>query len=185
MAEPFARRGWPLWAKVALPVAVLVAVIAAVGPDEPVDPPGSGSGSDAVTTPQVIAPAKASYALGETARTGDFDVTVLEFRDPQAPGPFLLPKDGDHFVSVDVHVANRTATPQTFSSLLGLHLVDGTDRQFDAALGDVSPPPPDGEVPPGGAVRGRSLFEVPDGTTGLRLRVQGRPDAQGVVFTLA
>jgi hypothetical protein len=174
-------RDWPRWARIALPVAVLVAVVMAIAltsggnDDAPSATPGTGA-----------APAtKALYATGETAPTGDFDVTVYGARDPQEPGEFLKPQPGMHFVSVDVQVANRSSRQRPFSSQLGFHLLDPADHEFDTTFGETTPQPPDGDVPPGQSLRGFVVFEIPDGTTGLRLRVQGSLTAPAVTFALS
>ena len=175
--RPAERRVWPAWAKIALPVAVLVAIAAGLTSD---DEPTSGSAGQPSTP---VAPSR-SYALGETARTGDFDVTVHGFSDPQAPGQFLRPQPGMHFVSVDVQVANRTPAQQAFSSLLGFHLLAGRDREFNLTFNDITPGPPEGEIPVGQSMRGFVVFEVPDGAGDFRFRVQGSFTASDVQFTL-
>jgi hypothetical protein len=89
-----------------------------------------------------------------------------------------------HYVSVDVEIRNRGSKPQAFSSLLGFHLLDGRDRQFDEVLTDIAPGPPEGQVAVGAALRGLVVFEVPDGTSGLRFRAQGTVAGTGVLFGL-
>jgi hypothetical protein len=54
---------------------------------------------------------------------------------------------------VDVQEANRSSTQQTLSSTLG-YLLDSSNRQYDLALTTIKPGPPEGEIPPGEAVRG-------------------------------
>lgn len=130
--------------------------------------------------------AKTTYKVGDTAKTGDFDVTVYGVKDPQTTSnQFDKAAAGSHYVSVDVQIANTGSKQQTFSSLLGYHLVDAANRQYDIKITTVTPGPPDGQIPAGGAVRGLVVFEVPDGTTGLRLRVQGSLTASGAFFTLS
>ena len=124
------------------------------------------------------------HVLGETVRSGDFDITVHGFSDPEAPGEFLKPAAGRHFVSVDVEVANRTSRPHSFSFLLGFHLLDARDNQIDATFGDVKPPPPDGDIAPGQSLRGRVLFETADGTSGFRFKAQGSLTEPGALFPL-
>ncbi len=169
-------RVWPLWARVALPVVLVVALVTVLTQG------GNDTGDTGDTTSD---PPARTYSLGATARSAEFDVTVFGFKDPQPPGQFLKPSPGTHYVSVDVQLANRGSTQQNFSSLLQIHLVDDSNRQYDPTFGEVTPPAPDGEIPSGQAIRGNSLFEVSDGTTGLRVRVQGSLTAAGVYFSLA
>jgi hypothetical protein len=130
--------------------------------------------------------AKTVYKVGDTAKTGDFEVTVYGFKDPQTTtNQFDKPAAGNRYVSVDVQVANRGTTQQAFSSVIGLHVVDGANRQYDIEFTTVEPKAPDGQIPAGGAVRGLAVFEVPEATTGLRLRAQGSLTASGAFFNLA
>jgi len=132
---------------------------------------------------------KASYAVGETASTGDFEVTVYGFENPQPSGnEFVTARPGWHYVSVDVEITNPDSEDQqSFSSLFGFHLLDGENRQYDEDLFDagLEPGAPGGEIAAGQSVRGFVAFEVPDGTSGLKLRVQGSLTASGAVFDLA
>lgn len=129
--------------------------------------------------------ARTVYKVGDTARTGDFEVTVYGFKDPQSTSnQFDKPASGNRFISVDVQVANKGSAQQTFSSVLGFHLVDSANRQYDSKITTVEPRAPDGQIPAGGAIRGMAMFEVPEGTTGLRLRVQGNITASGAFFAL-
>jgi hypothetical protein len=170
-----AWRAWPLWARVAIPAVLVIAVVFALTRGGDDDTPATASGPSASKT----------FAIGDTARSDAFDVTVYGFKNPQAPGQFLKPSPGSHYVSVDVQLANRGTSQQNFSSLLQVHLLDGSNRQFDPTFGEIAPPAPDGEIPPGQAIRGQVLFEIPDATTGLRVRVQGSLTAAGAYFTLA
>ncbi|MDQ6949092.1 MAG: DUF4352 domain-containing protein [Actinomycetota bacterium] len=133
-------------------------------------------------------PRKAIYNVGDTASTGDFKVTVYDFKNPQPPAKeFNTPKAGMHYVSVDVQITNPDSTKQRlFSSLLGFHLLDAQNHQYDEDLSAASltPGPPEGEVAAGQSVRGFTAFEVPDGVSWLRLRVQGGITAAGAVFNL-
>lgn len=171
---------WPEWARYAVPIGV--AVVLLIGLAVRADRRDAGGGGRSGPAP---ASEVKTYAVGETARTGNLDVTVLGFKDPQPPGPFIPPGAGNHFVSVDVQLANRGANAQGFSSLLQLHLADAADRQFNSTFGEVTPPAPDGDIAPGGTIRGMVLFAVPDGTTGLRFRVQGTLGGPAVTFALA
>ena len=184
------RRRWPLWAKIGVPVALIIVIGAAASSGSKKNSQTSnstvaGDQGSASTAKSSTPPAKSNYSVGETAKTGDFEVTVYGSKDPQPASQFDRPAAGSHFVSVDVQVANRGSKQQTFSSLAGFHLVDSANRQFDEEIAsDVKPGPPDGQIPAGEAVRGTVVFEVPDGTTGLRLRVQGNLTASGAFFSL-
>ena len=147
-------------------------------------------GAAAPTTPASPAsPTKAVYNVGDTAKTGEFTVTVYAFKNPQpSANSFIQPDPGMHYVSVDVQMTNTDSkTQRAFSSILGFHLVDAQNRQYDIDLFDagLKPGAPGGTIASGQSVRGFVAFEVPNGATGLKLRVQGNLTAAGALFNLA
>jgi hypothetical protein len=90
-----------------------------------------------------------------------------------------------HYVSVDVQMTNPGTSQVAFSSLIGFHLLDSVNRQYSESItSGLTPGPPDGEIAGGQSIRGFVVFEVTDGTTGLRLRVQGSLTAAGALFRL-
>jgi hypothetical protein len=82
---------------------------------------------------------------------------------------------------------NPLREQQSFSSLIGFHLLDAQNRQYDEDIfgAGVTPSAPDGEISGGMSIRGIVVFEVPNGTTGLRFRAQGSFTAAGAVWTLS
>jgi hypothetical protein len=124
------------------------------------------------------------YKVGQTAKSADFKFTVYSAVEGPAPGPFAS-KPGTHIVAVDVEVINPDSQQRAFSSLLGFHLLDRQKHQYNETLtAGLSPPAPDGQIPPEGSIRGMVGFEVPDGTTGLRFRAQGEITANGAIWML-
>jgi hypothetical protein len=98
---------------------------------------------------------KKCCGVGDSGMTSGFKVTVYGVTDPQPPafqvGSAPL---GLHFVSVDVQVANPSRSSKPFSSLFGLHLLDSNNRSYNEALiVGLQPAPPNGQVPPEGALR--------------------------------
>jgi hypothetical protein len=131
---------------------------------------------------------KKCCTIGDTGTTSGLKVTVYGVMDPQPPPnpDFGAAPAGMHYVSVDVQVANPSKDNVSFSSLIGFHLLDSKNRQYDETITlGLQPSAPDGQIPPQGAVRGFVAFQVPDGTMGLKLRVQGSLTASGVVFRLS
>jgi Domain of unknown function (DUF4352) len=131
---------------------------------------------------------KTCCTIGDTGTSSGFKVTVYGVTDPQPPPnpDFGAAPAGTHYVSVDVQIANPSKDNVSFSSLIGFHLLDSKNRQYDETLViGLTPPTPEGQIPPQGAVRGLVGFQVPDGTTGLKLRVQGSITASGVMFRLS
>jgi hypothetical protein len=149
-------------------------------------PDSSGPGTLNPSTAASLS--KNLYNVGDTAKTGDFEVTVFGFTDPQPSGnEFLEPSPGMRFVSVDVQITNPDSKDQQlFSSLLGFHLLDDQNFQYGEDLMDagLTPGAPDGEIAAGQSIRGFVAFEVPEDASGLKLRVQGSLTAAGAVFNL-
>jgi len=150
-------------------------------------PDASGPGSLSPSTAASLT--KNLYNVGETAKTGDLEVTVYGFTNPQPPvNESYEPSPGMHFVSVDVQITNPDSRDQqSFSSLLGFHLLDDQNFQYgeDFADAGLTPGAPNGEIAAGQSIRGFVAFEVPDTASGLKLRVQGNITASGAVFDLA
>jgi hypothetical protein len=125
------------------------------------------------------------YEPGQTADSAGLEVTVYGIQEPWAQ-VHQFPDPGTHYVAVDVQIKNTQRKQRTFSSRLGFHVVDGTNRQYDTNPGcaGLEPPAPDGQIPAKQPVRGYVCFQVPDGSTKLKLRVQGTVTTEGVVFKL-
>jgi len=167
-------------------LAVCVAVLGAGADKAAKDLQAGGAGGRPANVTPATAPAPTTvYNIGDTAKTGDFEVTVYGFNNPQTTAnQFDKPAAGNRYVSVDVQIANEGSKQETFSSLIGFHLVDGANRQYDVRITTVEPKAPEGQIPAGGAIRGVAVFEVPDRTTGMRFRVQGSLTASGAFFAL-
>jgi len=132
-------------------------------------------------------PPAAKYKIGDSTTTAGVRVTVYALHDPQPPGPLrTTPPTGEHFVTVDVQVNNPGTTPIVLSSLAAFHLIDKMNNEYARITAPgLQLVAPDGRFAAGRSVRELVLFKVVNGTTGFRLRFQGRPTDPGVVFTLS
>ena len=126
------------------------------------------------------------YAIGETAHTGEFDVTVHGKQDPYvSSNEFDTPPDGQRFVAVEATVTNTSDEPTGISTLVGTELLDQLDRPWSIALAGLDLPQLDAiTVAPGEARRGWVVFAVPPDATDLRIRIKGNLTANGSVFQL-
>lgn len=88
------------------------------------------------------------------------------------------------YVAVEPNVVNTRDEVQSFSTLLGLELIDSLGQRWNIALAGMDRPKLDGDVAPGSNGRGWQVFEVPADATGLRLKVQGSLTATGIEFQL-
>ena|SRR5438128_2726911 len=174
-----------------LALIVIIVIIAAVaggggGKSKTASPGTAPDNTSASTTTTAATSSGALYKFGETAQTGGLDVTVYGAKDPQPPtNQFSTPTAGSHYVAADVQITNPTTSQVAFSSLIAFHLLDSVNRQYNESItSGVTPGAPDGEIAGGQSIRGFVVFEVPDGTTGLKLSVQGGLTAAGAVFSL-
>ena len=129
--------------------------------------------------------------MGETAHTGDFDVTVNSVTDPLvSDNQFLTAGPGNRFVAIDVTMSNTSNESKPVSSLLSFELTDSEGRKYDLSILGTSAAGVtgsiDGDVPPQTQRRGTIAYEVPETiATGLQLRVKGDFTAGGTVFQIS
>lgn len=110
-----------------------------------------------------------TFNVGDTVALGDWTVTVNGVTDPfTSSNQFDTPQG--RYVAVDTTVANNSGSPATVSSLLCFELRDSTGRSYNQALVAGGGAAPDGEVDPGGVLRGDLYYDVPTGVSGLQLR---------------
>ena len=122
------------------------------GPD---DTGTAGSGSNRV-------------GVGQPVEVGDLTFTVLAIRD--VPGDeFIAPDPGNRFLGVQIEAVNNTDEAEVVSSLAQFSLRDGTGQQYDQAITTSEVASLDGDVLPGGRLRGEIVYEVPLTATGLEL----------------
>jgi hypothetical protein len=187
------KRRWP-WIVLAVIVAVIVAGVLAGSPEEEAAPsapaadaPANAPAADApAAEPAGPAPSSGPLTVGSTDNTSGFDVTLLQYVDQwQSTNQFESPSAGMRYVAVELNMVNTRDEVQTFSTLLGLELIDSLGQRWNIALAGVDLPKLDGDVAPGSNIRGWQVFEVPADATGLRLKVQGSITASGIEFQLS
>lgn len=152
-------------------VAAILAALGGGGSSKPKATPGGGS--------------QRVYALGQTAHTGAFDVTLDTVQNPYTPtNRFEAAPAGQHLVGVELTVRNTTNTQQPLSTLLGAEVTDSQSRPWSITIAGTDKPQLDGEVPANDSRRGWIFFKVDDSATGLKLRLKGNLTATGSLFDL-
>lgn len=178
------RRRWP-WVLLAI---IIVAGIASAAAKPKDSTPATSSGTPQPATPLIDAPDVATGAplgIGGTDTTSGFQVTLIAVTDPWvSTSEFEHPSAGNRYVAVELSMVNTTADTQTFSSLLGLEVVDSLGQHWRPTFAGVNLPQVDGTLAPGAMIRGSQVFEVPVASTGLALVVTGSLTATGITFTL-
>lgn len=171
----YAKKRW--WIAGSVAALVVVAAVAGSGGDD--GGPERDQAAGATDGGQDV------YAVGRTAHTGDFDVTLHQVQDPYAPtNQFETPQPGQRFVAVEVEVRNTGDERLAMSTLLGAEVTDSQNRPWNVALAGTDLPHLDGEVGPGEARRGWIVFGVAQDATGLQLRLKGNLTATGSLFEL-
>ena len=130
----------------------------------------------AVPTPEPTAiPEPQVFNVGDTVRLGDLHITVNGVRGSLGDS-LWMPEAGNYFVYVDVTFRNEGPQPEVVSTFLQMEIRDAEGRSYEidftavAASGSASP---DGEIGPGGTLRGEAGFQIPTTATGLTWRFSG------------
>ena len=108
-------------------------------------------------------------------RLGDLDLTVNGVR-ASLGNDVWAPEQGNYFVYVDVTFTNTVDQPQALSTLLQMTLQDAQGFRYSVdflatSAGNVSRP--EGEIAPGGFLRGEVGYQIPKGATGLTWKFSG------------
>lgn len=123
------------------------------------DPPAELAGEQAQTT----------YKVGDVIKIGDLSLTINSVATPKG-NQFSKPRAGQHFVVVDLTIANLGTKEATISALLQMALKDASGQKYDvdlmattAAKGAL----PDGKLAAGEKLRGQVGYQVPSAAKGL------------------
>ena len=126
--------------------------------------------SEATATPQFQI-----FSVGDTVRLGDLHVTVNGVRASLGDS-FWTPEEGNYFIYVDVTFRNEGNQPEVISSLVQMEIRDAEGRlynvDFSAASANTSSSL-DGEIGPGGILRGEVGYQLPTSATELTWRFSG------------
>lgn len=191
-SKPFYRKWWVI----TLAVVVVLLIIGAlsggskkktVSTTAATTTTRSSSSSSATTTTSTTVPTTTTvagpHAVGDSAHTGDFDVTVNAVSEPYvARNQFEQAHAGEHYVAIDVSMKNTAKEAKTLSTAF-FDLTDPEGRKYSETYLDNNQPI-DGDVPPGEPRRGMLFYTVPDGVTGLVLRVRGDFTSGGTTFQI-
>lgn len=122
---------------------------------------------------------------GQTDTTAGLEVTLVQSVDPwTSTNQFEQSADGRRFVAVELTMVNTTNESQTFSTMLGLEVVDSLGQHWNLTLAGFDLPQLGGDLAPGATIRGWQVFEVATDSVGLQLVVKGSLTASGITFAL-
>jgi hypothetical protein len=91
------------------------------------------------------------------------------------------PKSGNIYLVIDATVVNISQTNQLLASGYYFRLTDSTGLAYDEQFTDFGSPP-DGNIIPGGKLRGQLIYEVPATQRAFTLQLQGDHLGQAVAI---
>lgn len=155
---PTKPKRWPLVVGAIVVVAIIGGALSGGGDTSgggSNDAGSSGSGNDRA-------------AVGQPVELGSMTFTVLSVYE--LPGDeFIAPEQGNRFLGVQIEAVNNGDESEVVSSLAQFSLRDGTGQRYDQALTTSGSASLDGDVLPGGRLRGEIVYEVPLTATALEL----------------
>ena len=129
-----------------------------------------------VPTPEPTAsPQRQAFDVGDTVRLGDLHITVNDVRASLGDS-LWTPEEGNYFIYVEVTFRNEGDQPEVVSTLLQMEMRDAEGRSYGrdisaiAASGSSSL---DGEIAPGGSLRGEVGYQLPTSATDLTWHFSG------------
>lgn len=156
--------------RVLVVIAAAIAIVALAGSGETNQAEKVGSSGTVNGSASGGAPASSeTFAVGDQVKLGDWTVVVNGVTDPYVSTNDYVTPTG-RFVGVDASVTNNGSSPATVSSLLCFDLRDATGQTYNQTVVVGGPSAPDGEVDPGGVLRGTVFYDVPIAATGLQLK---------------
>ena len=125
---------------------------------------GGGDSEDSAANAPVV------HKVGEAVKLGDVEVVVHGVTDPFDSGnPVVKAPAGSRHVAVDVEAKNLSSKPQVFSAFSQFDLKDAAGKSYVAIPLPRNVPSFGGEAPPGGALRGLAVFQVPEGSQATQI----------------
>ncbi len=126
--------------------------------------------------------AAGTYRVGDVVKFGTAEVTVHSVQDPFDPGkPASQAPAGSRLLALDAEVKNVSKDPQPFSGFAQFQVKDSTDKTFNAVPLPTTFPTLGGETQPGTSRRGLVAFQIPEGSTDLKVVFNNRPSTKGTV----
>lgn len=141
----------------------------------PITPTPTPTVDEVTNTPTPTAtatPQTQTFNVGDTVQLGDLHITVNGARGSRGDD-FWTPDEGNYFVYVDVTFRNDGDESELVSTLVQMEFRDAEGFSYSMDFGAASisdKPTPDGEMAPGGALRGEIGYQIPVSAIGLTWR---------------
>ncbi len=128
-----------------------------------------------VPTPEPTAtPQRQAFDVGDTVRLGSLHITVNGVRASLGDN-FWAPEEGNYFIYVDVTFRNEGNQPEVVSTLIQMEMRDAEGRLYNTDLFATASNSSslDGEIAPGGNLRGEVGYQLPASEVELTWRFSG------------
>lgn len=123
--------------------------------------------------------------VGDTVRSGTFDITLLQVVDPWVPtNEIERAVDGRRLVAAEILVRNVGTTTETVLTQTMARLTYDGDRPANFGVSLLELLPVDGPVEPGATRQGWIVFELDAAGSGLVLELRMNPLSSTVAFEL-
>ena len=154
--------------------------------DNPSNTAQSSASDPAQTEKPVDEPTQRDFAVGDTIKVGNMEVTVLGHKTHEGGG-FLTPDAGNVYYLIDVVIANKGDKAESISSMLMFDLRDGDGFSQSISFGAQSAGQSglDGSVLPGKVIRGDLGYEIEKNTTGYELQINLNVFGSSGLFSVA
>ncbi|MDD8049614.1 MAG: DUF4352 domain-containing protein [Thomasclavelia sp.] len=113
---------------------------------------------------------KTEFGLNETGTLDKVNYTVTNFQQSQGE-EYFTPDEGNTYYVVTVKIENKSDEKIDFNSLYWKILDSNGVEKTDVTLYDTGHLLDSGDLNAGGTVEGDLVYELPSGSTGLKVRV--------------
>lgn len=137
------------------------------------------------STTQADEPDERIFAVGDTIRVGNVEITVLGYRISEGES-FFTPGNGNIFYLIDVAVANTGDSAESISSMLMFDLrdSDGFSHNLSFSALSMGRGSVDGAVLPEKVIRGELGYEIPADPAGYELQINPQVFGRSGVFSV-
>ena len=130
------------------------------------------SSDEDTETAEETGPETAQAAVGDVVEGDRLALVVYDIERTTEIGEFVTADAGNEFIVVDLAAKNKSENEYiSFSSFLQTSLRDSESYEYDQTITGSDNALSSGELVPGEVTRGVIVFEVPEGSSGLTLRV--------------
>ena len=108
-----------------------------------------------------------SYNLGDLVKVDKFEFSVLSVKETKSDNPYIKPKEGNKYMTVELQIKNNGDTKEVVSTLMNFYLKNSDGEKGTQALmtGDKSV---DGELLKGDKIKGTITYEISKNSSGLK-----------------